>query len=71
MLLLPIFSPLHETRATARSVLQLLRVLDKAKFAASFASDGEANAAEFMANSQVPWGVDALARTISDAACRT
>jgi hypothetical protein len=43
----------------------------KAKFAASFASDVKANAAGFMANSQVPWGVDALAETISDAARRT
>ena len=45
--------------------------LDKAKFAASFAGDVEAKAAEFMANSQVPWGVDALAGTISEPAWRT
>jgi pimeloyl-ACP methyl ester carboxylesterase len=34
--------------------------LDKAKFAASFAADVEADKADFMANSQVPWGLDAL-----------
>ena len=34
--------------------------LDKAKFAASFAADLSAEAAAFMADSQVPWGVDAL-----------
>jgi pimeloyl-ACP methyl ester carboxylesterase len=34
--------------------------LDKAKFAASFAADVAPEKAEFMANSQVPWGVDAL-----------
>jgi pimeloyl-ACP methyl ester carboxylesterase len=34
--------------------------LDKAKFAASFAADVNAEKAEFMANSQVPWGLDAL-----------
>ena len=34
--------------------------LDKTKFAASFAADVEPEKAEFMANSQVPWGVVAL-----------
>jgi pimeloyl-ACP methyl ester carboxylesterase len=34
--------------------------LDKAKFATSFAADVSPEKAEFMANSQVPWGVDAL-----------
>lgn len=45
--------------------------LDKAKFAASFAGDVDANTAEFMADSQVPWGVDALAGSITDPAWRT
>ena len=36
--------------------------LDKAKFAASFAADVDAEKAAFMADSQVPWGVDALER---------
>src|SRR5437868_6563483 len=45
--------------------------LDKAKFAASFAADVEAEKAAFMADSQVPWGVDALSGTISQAAWRT
>ena len=34
--------------------------LDKAKFAASFAADVATDKAEFMANSQVPWGLEAL-----------
>jgi len=42
--------------------------LDKAKFAASFAADVAAEKAEFMANSQVPWGMDALTGTISEPA---
>ena len=39
--------------------------LDKEKFAASFAADVDAEKAAFMADSQVPWGVDALGGTIS------
>jgi pimeloyl-ACP methyl ester carboxylesterase len=42
--------------------------LDKAKFAASFAADLPKDKAEFMANSQVPWGVNALSGTISEPA---
>jgi pimeloyl-ACP methyl ester carboxylesterase len=42
--------------------------LDKAKFAASFAADVSADAAAFMADSQVPWGVEALGGTISQPA---
>ena len=34
--------------------------LDRAKFAASFAADVPAEQAAFMADSQVPWGVEAL-----------
>ena len=34
--------------------------LDRAKFAASFAADVEPGLADFMANAQVPWGLDAL-----------
>jgi len=34
--------------------------LDRAKFATSFAADVEPKLAKFMANSQVPWGVEAL-----------
>jgi pimeloyl-ACP methyl ester carboxylesterase len=45
--------------------------LDKAKFPASFAADVDAEKAAFMADSQVPWGVDALNGTISQAAWRT
>jgi pimeloyl-ACP methyl ester carboxylesterase len=39
--------------------------LDKAKFAASFAADVEPEKAAFMADSQVPWGVEALSGTIT------
>ena len=36
--------------------------LDRAKFRASFAADVSPEAASFMADSQVPWGVEALER---------
>ena len=39
--------------------------LDKAKFAASFAADVDPETASFMANSQVPWGVDALGGAVT------
>jgi pimeloyl-ACP methyl ester carboxylesterase len=42
--------------------------LDKAKFAASFAADVEPGKAQFMADSQVPWGVGALEGAISEPA---
>ena len=45
--------------------------LDREKFRASFAADVDAEEAEFMASSQVPWGVEALRGTISKAAWRT
>ncbi len=35
-------------------------MLDKAKFASAFAADVKSDAAAFMADSQVPWGVNAL-----------
>jgi len=44
--------------------------LDKAKFAASFAGDVEAPLAEFMAQSQVPWGLDALNGEVTEASWR-
>ena len=42
--------------------------LDKAKFSESFAGDVDHERAAFMADSQVPWGVDALSGTISEPA---
>ena len=45
--------------------------LDKAKFHASFAADVDSERARFMADSQVPWGVDALSGTISEPAWKT
>jgi pimeloyl-ACP methyl ester carboxylesterase len=44
--------------------------LDRDKFHASFAGDLPADLAAFMADSQVPWGVNALGGTISEAAWR-
>ena len=44
--------------------------LDKAKFRDSFAADVARDKAEFMANSQVPWGVGALQGTITEPAWR-
>jgi pimeloyl-ACP methyl ester carboxylesterase len=45
--------------------------LDRGKFHDSFAGDLSAEQAEFMADSQVPWGVDALSGTISEPAWRS
>jgi pimeloyl-ACP methyl ester carboxylesterase len=45
--------------------------LDKMKFPASFAADVDVGKAEFMADSQVPWGVEALSGTISQPAWKT
>lgn len=42
--------------------------LDRAKFAASFAADVEPDKAQFMADSQVPWGLGALEGAISEPA---
>ena len=44
--------------------------LDREKFHDSFAGDLSAEQAAFMADSQVPWGVDALGGTISEPAWR-
>jgi pimeloyl-ACP methyl ester carboxylesterase len=45
--------------------------LDRDKFHDSFAGDLPAEQAAFMADSQVPWGVDALGGTISEPAWRS
>ena len=45
--------------------------LDRAKFPASFAGDVSPEAGAFMADSQVPWGVEALSGRINEAAWRT
>jgi pimeloyl-ACP methyl ester carboxylesterase len=45
--------------------------LDREKFAASFAADVPAREAAFMADSQVPWGVEALNGKVSEPAWRT
>jgi pimeloyl-ACP methyl ester carboxylesterase len=45
--------------------------LDRSKFRASFAADVSADAAEFMADSQVPWGLEALNGAVSEPAWKT
>jgi pimeloyl-ACP methyl ester carboxylesterase len=46
-------------------------LLDKAKFVASFAADVKPDLAQFMADSQVPWGLDALNGTITEPAWKS
>ena len=46
-------------------------LLDQAKFAASFAADIDEGVANFMAASQVPWGVNALAGEVTVPAWKT
>jgi pimeloyl-ACP methyl ester carboxylesterase len=46
-------------------------LLDRAKFPAAFAGDVSPDAAAFMADSQVPWGLDALNGAVAEAAWRT
>jgi pimeloyl-ACP methyl ester carboxylesterase len=48
-----------------------LLFLDREKFHASFAADLSAEQAAFMADSQVPWGVEALSGAISEPAWRS
>jgi len=45
--------------------------LDKAKFAASFAADVDAELAAFMADAQVPWGLEALQGAVSQPAWKS
>ena len=45
--------------------------LDKGKFSASFAGDVDGAKAAFMADSQVPWGIEALSGAISEPAWKT
>jgi len=45
--------------------------LDKTKFHASFAGDVNTETAAFMADSQVPWGLDAVGGTITQPAWKT
>jgi pimeloyl-ACP methyl ester carboxylesterase len=45
--------------------------LDKTKFRPSFAADVSEEKAAFLADSQVPWGVNALAGSVSEPAWRT
>ena len=45
--------------------------LDKAKFPAAFAADVDSEKAAFMADSQVPWGLDALNGAVSAPAWKT
>jgi hypothetical protein len=46
-------------------------LLDRAKFPASFAADVDPARAEFLADSQVPWGLAALSESISEPAWKS
>ena len=46
-------------------------LLDRAKFAEAFAADVEPELAQFMADAQVPWGVEALQGAVTAPAWRT
>jgi len=46
-------------------------LLDRTKFQASFAADVSDDVAAFMADSQVPWGLDALNGAVTDPAWKT
>src|SRR3989441_11669620 len=46
-------------------------LLDKAKIPASFSGDVPKDKADFMANSQLPWGVSALEGTVTESAWRS
>jgi pimeloyl-ACP methyl ester carboxylesterase len=46
-------------------------LLDRAKFAAAFAGDVNAAEANFMADSQVPWGVSALGGAVTEPAWKS
>jgi pimeloyl-ACP methyl ester carboxylesterase len=45
--------------------------LDRTQFAAAFAADVEADTAAFMADAQVPWGVEALSGAVTEPAWKT
>src|SRR4029453_17730829 len=45
--------------------------LDRDKFAESFAADVEPNKAAFMADSQVPWGLEAVSGAVGEPAWKT
>lgn len=45
--------------------------LDRSKFAGSFAADVNADMAEFMADSQVPWGLEALGGAVTEPAWKS
>src|ERR687897_1428728 len=46
-------------------------LLDREKFAESFAADVDAETAAFMADAQVPWGVEALTGTVGQPAWKS
>ena len=46
-------------------------LLDSTKFVASFAADVDADLAAFMADAQVPWGLNALGGAITEPAWKT
>jgi pimeloyl-ACP methyl ester carboxylesterase len=73
----PLLDRVHEWIVTVdHKRLGLMYVLygilfDRTKFRAPFAADVSADAAAFMADSQVPWGLEALNGTVSEPAWKT
>ena len=62
--------PVRLCRRSCRRRTAIL-FLDRAKFRASFAADVSADAAAFMADSQVPWGLEALNGAVSEPAWKS
>jgi pimeloyl-ACP methyl ester carboxylesterase len=58
-------------KVAALVYISVFLFLDREKFHASSAGDLRAEEAAFMADSQVPWGVDALGGAFSDPAWRS
>ena len=69
---IPTAAPLSPRQAATRTSPQAgFLFLDRAKFAASFAPDVAPDAAAFMADSQVPWGLDALNGSVTEPAWKS
>ena len=68
------FLPVGSLRIKCQILFQLVGgflLLDRTKFRASFAADVSADSAAFMADSQVPWGLDALNGAVTEPAWKT
>jgi pimeloyl-ACP methyl ester carboxylesterase len=63
--------PAARDRAADSAASGRLSLLDRGKFHQAFAADVNDDLADFMADSQVPWGLDAATGTISEPAWRS